>query len=253
MTDPGDFAGRILGILTERFGRDAAEALLADSPLIGYLVTKTRAANRGSKSRGSFANLYAIYVLVEDYIRKGFDRNGGYDRYEGAKFSDLFARQRELPFGEKLQNHALNSRLNDEFHRYYRDVDTRPIIRDMSTQRYWFSEALLMLDDLNIASAVLEIIDAYIDARRDNFSKFIEDCRGIQSLEKSAREERRSFVADLLSPTTDARIFEIVSFAIMKAHYATKSVWIGWSRERVEEQALILYKTGRTNANDGGI
>ncbi len=40
--------------------------------------TKTRAANRGSKSRGSFANHYAIYVLVEDYIKNGFNNKNGY-------------------------------------------------------------------------------------------------------------------------------------------------------------------------------
>jgi len=32
------------------------------------LNEKTRSTNRGSKARGSFANLYAIYVIIEDYI-----------------------------------------------------------------------------------------------------------------------------------------------------------------------------------------
>lgn len=165
----------------------------------------------------------------------------------------MFARQRQLPFGEKLQNHALNSRLNDEFHKFYPDVDARPIMRDVATQRYWFSESLLVANGLNIARAVIDIIDAYVEARRDNFSRFIDDCRSIQALDQSKSVEKKAFVAALLSPTTDARLFEIVSFAIMKTHYGSHTVWFGLTREEVSESALVLYKTGRTNANDGGI
>lgn len=36
------------------------------SPLLQYIDKKTRSANRGSKARSSFANLYALYVLVEN-------------------------------------------------------------------------------------------------------------------------------------------------------------------------------------------
>ncbi|WP_228056623.1 hypothetical protein [Microcoleus sp. LEGE 07076] len=39
---------------------------------------KTKAANKGSKSRGSFANLYAIYVLLEDYLLKNFHQSEMY-------------------------------------------------------------------------------------------------------------------------------------------------------------------------------
>ena len=125
-------------MLLKHFGEDA-EAILAASPLLQYLNIKTRSANRGSKARGSFANHYALYVLVEDYLAKGFaeDRKGQYKRYEGARFSDLFRRQRELPFGAKLQNHALNSRLNDEFAKYFPTLELRPILRDQKDQRYW--------------------------------------------------------------------------------------------------------------------
>ncbi|MGV2390860.1 MAG UNVERIFIED_CONTAM: hypothetical protein LVR29_29725 [Microcystis novacekii LVE1205-3] len=43
----------------------------------------------------------------------------GYDEYQGAQYMTLFRRQRELPFGDKLQNHALNHRLNQEFNKYF--------------------------------------------------------------------------------------------------------------------------------------
>ncbi|OYV21004.1 MAG: hypothetical protein CG439_229 [Methylococcaceae bacterium NSP1-2] len=39
----------------------------------------------------------------------------------------------------------------------------------------------------------------------------------------------------------------------MKAKYGQQTIWLGNEKETVAEEALILYKTGRTNANDGGI
>ena len=108
------FTAQILRILRTHFG-DKAQAVFDASPLLQYLNIKTKSANRGSKSRSSFANLYALYVLAEDYLANGYGTRADYKDYEGAKFMALFKRQRELPFGRKLQNHALNSRLNEEF------------------------------------------------------------------------------------------------------------------------------------------
>jgi hypothetical protein len=77
------FTNNIKIILKKHFGENA-ETVFEKSLLIQYLNEKTRSANRGSKARGSFANLYAIYVMVEDYIAKGFDKKGDYSTYEGA-------------------------------------------------------------------------------------------------------------------------------------------------------------------------
>ena len=76
-----------------------------------------------------------------------------------------------MPFGAKLQNHALNSRLNDEFAKYFPVSELRPILR----------------------------------------------------------------------------------FAILKAYYGEQSIFWGWSADKLQQDFLMLYKTGRTNANDGGI
>lgn len=61
------------------------------------------------------------------------------------------------------------------------------------------------------------------------------------------------FVKEQLKPNVDARVFEIVSYAVLKAKYGKQTIWIGNTREDVTKEVLILYKTGRTNANDGGI
>lgn len=135
------FTTTIQGILEDQF-RSKAAIIFEASPLLQYVNLKTRSANSGSKARGSFANLYALYVLVEDYLSNGFDRGGNYSEYPGAVFSTLFRRQRELPFGSKLQNHGLNHRLNEEFKHYFPASTNAPILRDQ-TGRYWINENLL--------------------------------------------------------------------------------------------------------------
>src|SRR5438552_7362794 len=109
-----EFTTKLYAILEKHFGT-AGHDLFHASPLLQYLNIKTRSAGRGSKARGAFPNHYALYVLVEDYIAKGYLKKKGYREYEGARFTDLLRRQRELPFGTKPQNHALNGRMNDEF------------------------------------------------------------------------------------------------------------------------------------------
>lgn len=67
------FTNTIREILTSFYG-DNAEAVLEGSLLIQYLNKKTKSANKGSKARGSFANLYSIYVVIEDYIKHDYHK-----------------------------------------------------------------------------------------------------------------------------------------------------------------------------------
>src|ERR671938_87137 len=101
------FTNTIKDILQQHFA-NKGESVFESSNLLQYINIKTKSANRGSKSRGSFANLYALYVLIEDYLNQGFDKRNDYSQYQGAIFTYLLKRQRQLPFGGKLQNHALN-------------------------------------------------------------------------------------------------------------------------------------------------
>jgi hypothetical protein len=204
-------------------------------------------------------------VVVEDYLKKGFPDGKAavpYAKYEGARFTDLFRRQRELPFGAKLQNHALNSRLNDEFKKFYPMVGKPPIVRDVQAQRYWVHEDLLLIqirrkngkDHIyNIAPAIIHIIDAYVATKKAAFEGFLETCRQIAQLGKKNPKQAVGFVIQQLQPNIDARVFEIVSYAVLKAKYGQETIWIGQTRDNVAEEVLVLYKTGRTNANDGGI
>ena len=57
----------------------------------------------------------------------------------------------------------------------------------------------------------------------------------------------------MLAPNVDARIFEIVSYSILKYFYHHQVVFFGFDLEKLKKEHLALFKTGRTNANDGGI
>jgi hypothetical protein len=249
------FTETIRQVLKRHFGSDADD-VFTQSQLLQYLNIKTRSADRGSKARSSFANLYALYVLIEDYLRGGFHKKGDYSRYKGAKFSDLFKRQRELPFGSKLQNHALNHRLNEEFKKFFPTSDYTPITRDPTSNRYWINQNLLRpvigKKTFNLAQPVIDIVDEYIKAKTAAFDAFIQTCENLKKVSKSP-SKAQEFILDLLAPNRDARLFEIVSFAILKSFYHDQKIFIGFDLEHLAEERLKLFKTGRTNANDGGI
>ena len=246
------FYSYIKDYLNNKYGKDAES--------LQYLVYKTKSADKGAKARGSFANLYAIYVVVEDYLSKGFDKSGKYSDYEGAQFSALFKRQRELPFGAKLQNHALNSRMNEEFFKYFpTQTEMPPIMRDLKAQRYWFNENYLKIKVgrrvYNIAEDIMNIIDHYVMVKQDSFEQFIVQCEALQNIDAEDTACAADFIMDLLAPNADARLFEIVSYSILKYYYKDIKIYWGFTPEieKLKEDCLHLYKTGRTNANDGGI
>lgn len=244
-------------ILEKYFG-DSSKNILNESQLLQYIVSKTQSINENPKSRSSYGNLYAIYVIVEDYIKGDFHKNNAYSNYEGAKFSSLQKRQRELPFGSKLQNHSLNHRVNSEFQKFFPNSEIVPVVRDLIKERYWVNERLLLLNingkNVNIAEALIDIIDNYIELKQKAFNQFIIDCENLKSLQKnnSSDIEVNNFINKLLSPESDARLFEIVSYAILKYFYQDQIIYWGYNKTNLKEENLKLYKTGRTNANDGG-
>ena len=250
------FTINIKDILQRNFSDNAVE-IFEKSQLIQYINEKTRSAGRGSKARSSFANLYAIYVIIEDYITNGFDENDDYSKYEGASFYKLLARQRELPFGSKLQNHALNSRMNSEFEKYFPSSDYKPILRDQVTNRYWINEHLLNVkigtSTINISKSIIEIIDEYITIKQDAFQRFVVSCEALQDIDSSESVKVEEFITGLLAPNVDARLFEIVSYSILKYYYYDQTIIWGYEMDKLNTENLKLYKTGRTNANDGGI
>lgn len=151
----------------------------------------------------------------------------------------------------------MNNRTNAEFQKFFPTADFVPIIRNLTNNRYWINENLLKIkvqdSIVNISNAVIEIIDEYIKAKQDSFQRFIEQCQTLQNVAPTDSEQIHDFVSNLLAPNADARLFEIVSYAILKHYYKEQNIIWGYDMESLNTEALKLYKTGRTNANDGSI
>ena len=205
-----------------------------------YIEKKTRASGRDSKARRSLGNLYALYVLCEAYnnVAKG-----------GTSFSVLMQRMRALPFGSKLQNHPLDNRLNDEVRRSFLVQDnmlpvqgaTEGTVKKRIISIDFLSE--FGMDPGSSSLFITKAIDLYIDEITEKQNEFlfnIENSNGKEGILK--------FIENSFSPNADARLFEVVSFSVLKLYFAKKNIVING-----REEFFQLFKTGRTNANDGGI
>lgn len=147
--------------------------------------------------------------------------------------------------------------MNSEFQKFFPSSNYTPILRNLETNRYWINENLLKVSiskrSYNIATALIEIIDTYAQKKRESFERFINTCIELQKLEKTNSTQVQEFIKGLLKPNVDARLFEIVSYSILRSYYKDFKIYWGFEKTKIKEDYLKLYKTGRTNANDGGI
>ena len=150
----------IIKEILDKYFREDSGQVFKRSNLIQYINIKF------SKKKISYTYIYAIYVLLEDYINNGFYKKGNYSEYKGARYLDLQKRQRELPFGANIQIFALNSRTNDDFKLCFPTCHYSPIIRVNKSRRFKINENLLLVEtdkeEYNIAQAIIEIIDIFL-------------------------------------------------------------------------------------------
>lgn len=237
-------------ILEKYFDKVDSINIYNKSPLLQYLNLKTSAIYSNTKARRSLANLYAVYAILYFYKQDFYQNKEEYQKFEGYEYMKLFRFYRSLYGGEKLQNHALNSRVNGEFkNKIVKENDNELII--INNGKYLLHIQYLYIDGKDISYIALEIIESYIEQLQEKDSSLISL---LESLIQSAdNQHKKDSVKNLLQEECEARIFEIISYAILKNHYKNEKIYIGKTPYELEEKYLELYKTGRTNANDGGI
>ncbi|MBD2500281.1 type II restriction endonuclease [Anabaena azotica] len=216
-----------------------------NSVIFKYIERKTRASERGSKARRSLGNLYALYVLAQDYINENF---------EGSSFTELMQRMKAMPFGAKLQNHPLDNRLNDEVKRQYKVSDNmlpvQPANLGDGRKARKISVDLLSEHNMNpssCASFIVDAIDSYITIIDSNQTAYLNQIEAANT-----DLEIAELIAEAFAYNSDARLFEIISFGLLYLHFAKTTVSFSIDGKNFSQQ-LTLYRTGRTNANDGGI
>lgn len=87
--------------------------LFNNSPLLKYLDLKTGAIHGNAKTRRNLGNIYAIYSILHYYNQEFYNKPEEYKKFKGYEYTKLFVFFRGLYGGEKLQNHALNSKVID--------------------------------------------------------------------------------------------------------------------------------------------
>jgi len=182
------------------------------STLFQYLERKTKAVDRGSKARRSLGNLYALYVLCEAFVE---------GHTQGTQFTTLLSRMKELPFGSKLQNHPLDNRLNDEVSRQYGVPENTLPVQSASLsggrKSRKISVPLLQecdTDPNKAAQFVIDVIDRYVEIISDNQTAYLNEIESAKTSDEIAAVVSQAFV-----PEADARLFEIVSYALLHMHF----------------------------------
>jgi hypothetical protein len=226
-----------------------ATTVYESSLLLQYLDKKMRAVHGDSKTRRSLANIYAIYAILHFYAADFYGKPDKYRKFAGYDYMRLFNYYRSLYGGSKLQNHALNSRVNGEFRNKFPQAKNDLIIIDSG--RYLLHIDYLYVKCRDISRVACKIIEKYIELLALKDHALLSDLERIKQL--TNYDEKKHQINLLLTEDAEARVFEIISYAILKNHYNGQRVYFGYSRETIREEQLQLYKTGRTNANDGGI
>lgn len=243
--------------ITEQFVKDIIKKdypkdyqnVYDNSRLLQYLDKKMKAVHGDSKTRRSLANIYAIYSILHFYKDDFYNQPDKYRKFDGYDYTRLFIYYRSLYGGSKLQNHALNSRVNGEFKNKFPDATNDLIIIDNG--KYLIHIDYLYVNKHDISKTCCKVIKKYIDLLMSKDHALLNTLDTMKRLTDYSEKKRQ--INALLTEDSEARIFEIISYAILKNHYSNIKVYFGYSPERIKEEFLQLYKTGRTNANDGGI
>lgn len=225
------------------------QSIYDNSLLLQYLDKKMKAVHGDSKTRRSLANIYAIYSILYFYQYDFYNQPEKYREFGGYDYMRLFNYYRGLYGGSKLQNHALNSRVNGEFKNKYPDILNNLIIIDNG--KYLLHIDYLYVDGHDISKTCCRIIEKYIELLMAKDHALLHMLQHMKEL--TEYEEKKNQINALLTEDAEARIFEIISYAILKNHYSNIKVYFGYSLDTIKEEELQLFKTGRTNANDGGI
>lgn len=228
-------------IMYEEYNEEGKK-VYQESLLIQYLNSKMNAVNGNSKSRRSFANIYAIYSLLVVYK----EIQESYENFKGTNFTHLWSYCRSMYGGSKLQNHSFNNRIDREFVNKFGDENL--IIQQNGL--YKINTKYIELSDYNVADVARKIIEKYVELIRQ---KDEELGRRLNELASSDEQYLKQGLSDFISEDSEARIFEISSYAILRNYYKKQSVYWGESLDCLNKEKLELYKMGRTNANDGGI
>ena len=203
-------------ILINDFGNDY-EKVYDNADLIRYLDKKTGAIDGDSKTRRSLGNIYAIYSLLVFYNNNNFynDKNS-YKKFEGFEYTELWNFCKLQYGGNKLQNHAFNNRLNAEFANKIAKNPSKELLV-INGSKYLLHIDYLYVNNIDVSKTAIKIIEKYIELLKEKDLQLSNNLKKL--LELNDFEEKKKLIEELVEEKSEARIFEIISYAILKNHY----------------------------------
>ena len=184
----------VADILKAEYPTDYQE-IYDKSPMLQYLDKKMKAVHGNSKTRRSLANIYAIYSILFFYQKDFYNKKEAYRQFEGYDYMRLFNFYRSLYGGSKLQNHALNSRVNGEFHNKIKDVVNDLII--VNNGKYLIHIDYIYVDGHDISIVSCKIIKKYIDllmAKDHALISILEELRGLTDYSEKKSKINASYI-----------------------------------------------------------
>ena len=173
-----DFIKNILNNAFNDFPAFNPNDFFEKSPLLKYLDLKTGAIFGNTKTRRSLANIYAIYAILYFYSNEYYEKPEEYKEFGGYDYTKLFAFYRGLYGGEKLQNHALNSRVNGEFkNKVVSEAGNDLIV--INEGKYALHIDYLYVDGIDISKIAIPVIEEYIQLLASKDSKLISDIEAL--------------------------------------------------------------------------
>jgi len=109
----------------------------------------------------------------------------------------------------------------------------------------------LYVNGIDISKITIKVIQKYIQLLQEKDNAFVKDLQELKELQIRGLKLKK--LITMLTEKSEARVFEIISYAILKNHYKGLKIYWGYTPQNLQQEFLTLYKTGRTNANDGGI
>lgn len=179
------------------------------SELLKYFDLKSNAIHGTSKSRRSLANWYSIYSILHFYSESGFINNKKeYLEFGGFPYTKLFNFMRNLYGGQKLQNHALNSRVNGEFLNKIAKDPSKPLIL-INEGKYLLNQSYLYVNGKDLTPVYLRVVNKYIELLKEKDHALFGVLKELQ--EEYDTGKQKEILSQLLVEESEARIFEIVS------------------------------------------
>ncbi len=178
-----------------------------------------KAVHGNAKSRKSLASIYAIYSILYYYKKTFIIIRMNINSLVVMIIKVYLTFCHRLYGGTKLQNHTLNSRVNGEFRNKFPNATNDLIINNNG--KYLLHIDYLYVNKYDISKTCCKIIEKYIKLLEEKRQNIISNFRR-NIFFKRVIPKKKKCICKLLSEDAEARIFEIISYVILKNHYKNK-------------------------------